>query len=292
MPPPCPRVRERSPPAASGPWPRRPTCSYRHGKLPGVPKLRAIDAIGGDAFVDALRSAWDAHDAVLPVDPRLPPVARERLLERLGVGLPVEPGDAVVVATSGTTGEPKGVVLTHDAVRSSALAINARLAVDPATDVWLACLPVSHVGALAVVMRSVLTETPVVVHDGFDPEAAMASGATLTALVPTALQRVDPARFRVILLGGSTLPPQVPPNVVTTYGMTETGSGVVYDGVPLDGVHVKVVDGQIAVRAPMLLRCYRSAEGEHDPRDADGWFATGDGGSFDDSGRLVVEGRL
>src|SRR5438067_1808963 len=84
----------------------------------------------------------------------------------------------------------------------------------------------------------------------------------------------------------------VPPNPVTTYGMTETGSGVAYGGAPLDGVELKVVEGEIVVRCPMLLRCYRSADGDHDPRDADGWFATGDGGSFDASGRLVVDGRL
>jgi O-succinylbenzoic acid--CoA ligase len=141
-------------------------------------------------------------------------------------------------------------------------------------------------------MRAVVTETPVVVHDGFDPDAVMTSGATLTALVPTALRRIDPTSFRSILLGGSKLPPVVPHNVVTTYGMTETGSGVVYDGVALDGVDVKIVDGEIVVRGPMLLRCYRSARDEHDPRDAEGWFATGDGGSFDADGRLVVDGRL
>src|SRR5947199_331764 len=98
----------------------------------------------------------------------------------------------------------------------------------PATHPWLACLPLSHVGALAVVMRSLVTQTGVIVHDGFDPAAVMASGATLTALVPTAMQRIDAGCFRLILLGGTSLPPVVPPNAVTTYGMTETGSGVVY----------------------------------------------------------------
>src|SRR3546814_3886257 len=63
---------------------------------------------------------------------------------------PVDQGDALVVATSGTTGTPKGVVLTHDAVLASALATSAALGVDPAADRWLACLPLAHVGGLSV----------------------------------------------------------------------------------------------------------------------------------------------
>ena len=91
-------------------------------------------------------------------------------------------------------------------------------------------------------------------HDRFDPVAATASGATLVSLVATALRRVDPTAFRTILLGGGPAPADRPPNAVTTYGMTETGSGVVYDGRPLDGVEVRVAaDGEIHVRAPMLL---------------------------------------
>jgi O-succinylbenzoic acid--CoA ligase len=71
--------------------------------------------------------------------------------------------------------------------------------------------------------------------------------------------------------------------------MTETGSGVVYDGVPLDGVDLRVVDGQIEVRCPMLLRCYRDGT---DPKDADGWFPTGDAGAWDETARrLQVFGR-
>jgi O-succinylbenzoic acid--CoA ligase len=71
--------------------------------------------------------------------------------------------------------------------------------------------------------------------------------------------------------------------------MSETGSGVVYDGVPLDGVELRVVDGEIHVRAPMLLRCYRDGT---DPKDADGWFPTGDAGAWDPVGyRLSVWGR-
>jgi O-succinylbenzoic acid--CoA ligase len=206
---------------------------------------------------------------------------------------PVAAGDALVVATSGTTGAPKGVVLTHDAVRASALATSRRLNVDPSTDVWLACLPLAHVGGLSVVTRAIVTSTPLVVQPGFDVQAvdrAAAEGATLVSLVATALQRIDASSFRVIVLGGSAPPAELPSNVVSTYGMTETGSGIVYDGVALDGVDVAVdaASGEISVRGPMLLRCYRDGT---DPKDSDGWFRTGDVGSLGD-GRLRVFGRV
>jgi O-succinylbenzoic acid--CoA ligase len=248
---------------------------------------------GGLAFVEALQRAWDDGDAVLPVDTRLPPAAVDRLLESMLLDEPVQEGDALVVATSGTSGEPKGVVLTHDAIAASARATSARLEVDATTDCWLACLPLAHVGGLSVVTRALATSTPLVVHNGFDADAverAVATdGVTLVSLVVTALRRVDASRFRMIVLGGSTPPEELPANVVTTYGMTETGSGIVYDGIPLDGVEVRVDErGEIHVRGPMLLREYRDGI---DPKDPDGWFATGDLGELDASGRLFVSGR-
>jgi len=170
------------------------------------------------------------------------------------------------------------------------MATSARLAVTR-DDRWLACLPLSHVGGLAVVTRAIASDTPLVVHDGFDAEAvshAAQDGATLVSLVPTALRRIESNVFRRIVLGGSQPPERLPHNVVTTYGMTETGSGVVYDGRPLDGVEVRVdAVGEIHIRGPMLLRCYRDGE---DPL-VDGWFATGDLGKLGDDGRLVVHGR-
>ena len=179
-------------------------------------------------------------------------------------------------------------MLTHDAVAASATATSRRLAVDPARDRWLACLPLAHVGGLSVVARALATGTPLTVLAGPDPAAVAAAGATLVSLVPTALARIDPGWFRMIVLGGATPPPVVPPNAVTTYGLTETGSGVVYDGPPLDGVEVRIdADGEIHLRGPMLLRAYRDGR---DPKAADGWFATGDIGSWRD-GRLVVHGR-
>lgn len=258
--------------------------------LPTMPRLVVLEAIGL-AFVEGLQRAWDAGDAVLPVDPKLPTPARAALLAAARLDDDVESGDALVVATSGTTGEPKLAVLTHAAVFASATATSARLGVDPAHDRWLACLPLVHTGGLSVVTRALLTGTPLTVHDGFDAEdveQAAGEGCTLTSLVPTALARIDPHRFRRILVGGQAPPAHRPPHVIATYGLTETGSGVVYDGVPLDGVEVRIGDdGEVSVRGPMLLREYRDGT---DPRSADGWLPTGDLGAMHE-GRLHIDGR-
>lgn len=255
-----------------------------------MPRLVVLDALG-QAFVDGLQRAWADGDAVLPLDPRLPAPARSAVLAAARPEDPVEEGDALVVATSGTSGAPKLAVLTHDAVLASARATSDRLEVDPAADRWLACLPLAHVGGLSVVTRALLTGTPCTVLDRFDAAAvehAAADGCTLTSLVPTALARIDADRFRTILLGGQAPPAERPPHVIATYGMTETGSGVVYDGVPLDDVELRVdADGQIHVRAPMLLRAYRDGR---DPKDDEGWFPTDDVGELAD-GVLEVHGR-
>ena len=251
-------------------------------------RLVAIDLPGGPEFVDELRHVWDAGDAAFPVDQRLPESAKRELCAAMRVGDEVQPGDALVMATSGSTGTPKGVVLTHDAVAASARATSDRLDVHP-DDHWLACLPLSHVGGLSVVTRALHTGTQLTVLPGFDAIAVEDVGATLVSLVATALARIDPSRFRTIVLGGSRPPDDRPANCVTTYGMTETGSGVVYDGVPLDDVEVDITpDGEIRLRAPMLLRCYRDGSS---PLDADGWFATGDLGVWLPDGQLHVAGR-
>jgi O-succinylbenzoic acid--CoA ligase len=268
-----------------------------------VPHLVAIDLPGGPAFVDALRREWDDGNAVLPVDRRLPAPARtallaamrpDRLVDAQGRheldGDGVEPGDALAMATSGSTGTPKGVVLTHAAVAASAHATSRHLGIG-AGDRWLACLPLAHVGGLSVVTRALVTGTPLEVHDGFDAarvEAAARDGATAVSLVATALRRIDPSLFRVIVLGGARPPADRPANCVTTYGLTETGSGVVYDGRPLAGVEVRIDDDEVLLRGPMLLRAYRDGS---TPLDADGWLHTGDLGRFLPDGRLHVDGR-
>src|SRR5690606_30654860 len=103
------------------------------------------------------------------------------------------------------------------------------------------------------------------------------------------LARLDPAPWRRILLGGQAPPADRPANVIATYGMTETGSGVVYEGRPLPGVEVRVADdGEIHLRGPMLLRAYRDGT---DPKDGDGWLPTGDLGELGPDGHLHVHGR-
>jgi o-succinylbenzoate---CoA ligase len=277
-----------------------------------MPELVALDLPAGPAFVEALVTAWEAGHAVLPLDRRLPPPALGALMARLRpgrvvdadgshhrpAGRSVEPGDALVVPTSGTTGQAKGVVLTHAAVAASAVATSDRLSVDPAADRWVACLPLAHIGGLSVVTRALLTGTPLTVCERFDPaevERLGTEGATLVSLVATALRRTDISGYRRVLLGGSAPPGGLPSNVVTTYGMTETGSGIVYDGVPLDGVELRTGDGalgardEILVRGPMLLRGYRDGE---DPALPGRWLPTGDAGRIEPTGTLTVFGRM
>lgn len=268
-------------------------------------ELVAVQLSGPD-FVDALRRVWDDGDAVLPLDPRLPAPALEaalsamapsRLVDEHGNetsltgGRPIEEGDAVVVTTSGSTGVPKGVVHTHASLAASAIALCTALDVDPDRDRWLCCLPVSHIGGLSIVTRSFVVGFDLEIHARFDPAAvtdAARRGATLGSFVPTTLARIDPALFRLVLVGGAAPPEVLPPNCRVTYGLTESCSNVVLDGVPLPGVELRIEDGEIQVRGRMLMRAYRD---ETTPITSDGWLPTGDAGEIRPDGTLAVHGR-
>ena len=187
----------------------------------------------GPAFVDALRRVWDDGDAVLPVDPRLPPPARAALLAAMAPSRLIDeqgehglerrpPGRGRRRARrwppAARPGAPKGVVLTHDAVAASARATSATAGGQADGDAWLACLPLSHVGGLSVVTRALVTGTPLTVLPGFDAtagRAAAAAGATLVSLVPTALRRIDPTLVPGRSCSAAARPPaERPPNVV------------------------------------------------------------------------------
>jgi len=212
---------------------------------------------------------------------------------------PIDPAVALVVATSGSTGTPKGVELTHDALRASVTASLARLGAEPGERFGLA-LPTHHVAGVAVHLRARALGTEAVT--AADTADIGHLDVEHVSLVPTQLARllelgapVD--RFRTILLGGATAPSDLlararaaGARIVTSYGMTETCGGCVYDGVPFDRVDVEVVDasgpGPIRLRGPVLLHGYRArtADGTVTSTpgvDADGWFTTGD------LGRLV-----
>lgn len=279
-----------------------------------MPELVAVALPGGSGFVETVQRIWDAGDAVLPVDPAAPPAQRALVFEiarparlvdasgshRLDDALPVEAGDAVVITTSGSTGTPRAAVIGHDAVEAAAYATSTALGVSADTR-WLACLPLHHVGGFSVITRALHTGAGLEVIERADPEridAAAADGATHVSLVPTVLGRISAARWRVILLGGSAAPADRPANTVTTYGMTETFGGVVYDGLPLNGVGMRTagepgapwsVPAPIELRTPSLMRCYRDGT---QPASDDGWYRTGDLGTIDPTtGLLTVAGR-
>lgn len=280
------------------------------------PALVGLRLPPGPAFVEALDAVWADGDAVLPLAPDLPgPAVRralvafrpDRIIDDAGEhpvddGEPVRPGTALVVATSGTTGEPKGVELGHAALLASARASLERLRAGPG-DRWLCCLPLTHVAGLQVLVRSRLLGTLAVVQPRFDPAAVASADATMVSLVPTMLRRlldagVDVRRFRAILLGGAAPPAELldrareaGARVIVSYGMTETCGGCVYDGVPLGGVEAALgEEGTILLRGPVLLSGYRGrAEA---PLFDDGWFRTADRGRWTADGRLEVLGRV
>jgi o-succinylbenzoate---CoA ligase len=268
-------------------------------------------------LTELLMAALDGSGpAIAPVDSGLPPARLAGLIDALGPGSVedtegvtsarsgpyegVAEGTAVVVGTSGSTGVPKGVELSAAALRHSARASLDRVGAQPG-ERWLCCLPVTHVAGLAVLVRSLVSGTEPVLAERADPETLAVSGCTHVSLVPTQLQRLllqagaPLAGFSSVLLGGAAAPAglldaardaSVP--VVTTYGMTETCGGCVYDGVPLDGVRAEIRDdGRIWISGPVLFSGYRGGP----PAPADGWFRTGDLGVLDAAGRLLVRGR-
>jgi O-succinylbenzoic acid--CoA ligase len=250
-------------------------------------------------------------------DPALVAVAadgdHEAELRALGVGSEIDDDVALVAVTSGTTGAPKGALLTAAALTASASATHDRLG-GPGS--WLLALPPHHIAGLQVLVRSVLAgSVPVeldVTSRGFDitelPGAIrrLGTGRRYTSLVAAQLAKAltDPAaaaalaELDAVLLGGGPAPRPVLDAaaaagiaVIRTYGMSETAGGCVYDGVPLDGVLLRVpADGRIAIGGATLAKGYRNPV-DPDPFADPGWFRTDDLGTVDEAGVLTVLGR-
>lgn len=273
-------------------------------------ELRPTDAADPTALREALTRALDGGPA-------------------LGFGMldgapeRVSDGTAAVIATSGSSGIPKRVVLSGEALRAGAEATAARIG----SGRWLLALPASYVAGLQVLVRSVVAGTePTVLEGRFSADAFAEStlsmlrpsaGADIpdlyTSLVPAQLATLldaaesTPVRaalqaYRAILVGGQALPEPLRDRaaglgvrLVRTYGSSETSGGCVYDGVPLDTVAVRVVGGELRIAGPMLADGYLGDDeltARMFQRDDHGirWYRTGDLGLIED-GVVRVHGR-
>ncbi|MFT5222230.1 MAG: O-succinylbenzoic acid--CoA ligase [Glaciecola sp.] len=277
-------------------------------------------------------AAWDrVHalgDAVLPLDPNAPDEHNADLLRRLRPAALLTPypgrpdelrtirlenaakvpaGTDLVIATSGSTGVPKGVVISREALKAATAASVRRLScVDG--DPWLLCLPWHHIAGLATIRRSRAVGAEPVLHDRFDADdVAMAistDAVRWVSLVPTQLARLLDAgaplsRLRGVLLGGAKAEPgllerarDADVRVTVSYGMTEMSGGCVYNGEPLGDTSIAVTDdGRIRLSGASI------ADGYHLDDDATaasfeaGNYLTDDLGALDEHGKLVIHGR-
>jgi O-succinylbenzoic acid--CoA ligase len=260
-----------------------------------------------DAVLSALTGLLDGTGtafAPLPADP----AAAARVRQAVAPDSPLESPDVgVVLATSGSSGEPKGVMLSTAALIASAVATHDRLG---GPGQWLLPMQPYFVGGLQVLTRSILAGyTPVVAGDHPTFAAgvmALTAERQYTAMVPTQLARYLETpqdqdmlrRFNAIIIGGAAMPAElkvrakaVGVTAIPSYGMTETGSGCVYAGEPLEGTSLRLDDSRILIKGPTLFSGYRLQPGLTAEVLQDGWFRTQDRGEIVD-GRLRVVGRV
>lgn len=287
-------------------------------------RLQPLEVPSGTAatqVLPALRAALDGGPAVMPYAAGAPaPTATD-------AGGPLPDGLALVVGTSGSTGSPKLAMLTRDALLASATATHERLG---GPGQWLLPVPAHHIAGIQVLVRSIVAGTRPVVADlaaGFTPAAfaeaaagldagldtGLDSGRRYTSVVPTQLVRLlaDKGgtealrRFDAVLVGGAATAPallararEAGVRVTTTYGMSETAGGCVYDGLPLGCSRARAgTDGRIqlggdTVAAGYLGRPDLTREAFTTDPDGTRWFTTDDVGHLDAQGRWHVDGRI
>jgi O-succinylbenzoic acid--CoA ligase len=271
-----------------------------------VRPLIAIELALGPALEGALRECVENEAAFCILDQRLSLRRRDEALDQMAPtiirdadgdhdrisGRGVDDNIGLVMLTSGSSAAPKAAQLSWAALRASAKLTQTTLRVQR-TPVWYPCLPANHIGGLAVLLRALLSDATLQWGDPDRLEDGPPGGATHIAVVRTQLARHDLSGYDKVLLGGAKPPSALADNVVTTWGMTETGSGIVYDGFALPGVDVAAVDGELVVRTPTLFSSYRDAPRPWatGPDGSADWFPTGDAGSVTE-GRVSVRGRL
>lgn len=283
--------------------------------------MRALPVPAGAAALGILADLKRALDGS---GPAIAPYAATRPPPPIPADLDLLPRElALTIATSGTTGRPKLAMLTGAALHASANATHDRLG---GPGHWLLAMPAHHIAGMQVLVRSLVAGTSPVCVDlsgGFTAAAfaqateALGAGApadrAYTALVPTQLVRllgsVDGrqalTRYAAVLIGGAAVPSSLLTEakdfgvrVVTTYGMSETAGGCVYDGRPLDVSLVQLEDGgRIRLGGATLAAGYLGEPGLTElafETDDSGqpWFRTDDVGHLDDLGELTVDGRI
>lgn len=272
-------------------------------------ELLPVDPANPLAVMPALEEALTGQRTLLPV-PANDPARTNLLRNTLKPGAPIDDDIALVVSTSGSTGTPKGAMLTPANLISSADATHQALGGEGQ---WLLAMPAAYIAGIQVLVRSMVAGVEPAFIDlshGFNVaefaarahELAQTGERTYTALTPmqlakatSTLQGIDALRaFDAVLVGGAATNPRLLEsaaklriNVVTTYGSSETSGGCVYNGRPIAGARVKIVNGRIHLGGPMVARGYHRIDS---PDLTDGWFRTSDAGSLDD-GVLTVLGR-
>lgn len=268
--------------------------------LDGHAGLQALEG-GAAALARGLIETALGGGTAFPLPPGLAPAQRERLLALATRA--AWPDLALIIATSGSTGEPKGVRLPWRAVaaasRMSAKALDLR-----AGDAWLACLPLHHVGGAMILYRCLRAGATTVVHDGFDAAAVLrgiaAHRVTHLSLVPPMLAQLldaaasPPPSLRCVLVGGAALSDALLARartagwpVRTSWGMSETCATATVDGRPLPGVKVRLATtGTLEIASPARMAGYLGATEK-----APAWIATSDLGAIGADGRVRILGR-
>lgn len=265
--------------------------------------------------------------AFFPLNPALSPQRREALLQ--AAGGPIADDIELLIATSGTQGEPKAVMLGGANLQAGVLASRSRLPLQ-AGDAWLACLPLYHIGGMAILYRCAEAGAAVVLHEDFDPQRVWNDfekyRVTHISLVPAMLARLldaghdsPPSALKYALIGGGPLSAALVERaraagwpICVSYGMSETGSQVAtlcdlpqgwapgQVGAPLPGFEVEVVGedglptvgiGRIRIRGAAVMAGYASPQRETGLGLVQGWFVSGDLGRIDAQRNLTVLGR-